>query len=238
MIAVAATAAEHRSDVAVDGLDFPERDLHVAVCEDPVKRLKPALPTLLALLDVPVEDPQWQALDPPQRRQRTLDAVKRLLLRESQVRPLLLVFEDLHWIDTETQVLLDSLVETVRRQGPGAAAPRRRRPRSDPASPRTTFTRWPSTTTSRRRAGAGAAVIRPHPTNAMPARRPQHSREVLCAWSSYSLRSRRRGGPLAPPDIGDARAGYHMLLGEIGYDAGHDSRALQGSREGPDPTMS
>jgi len=33
------------------------------------------------------------------------------LLRESQEQPLLLVFEDLHWIDSETQVLLNSLVE-------------------------------------------------------------------------------------------------------------------------------
>ena len=39
--------------------------------------------------------------------------VKRLLLRESQVQPLLLVFEDLHWIDAETQALLDSLVESL-----------------------------------------------------------------------------------------------------------------------------
>ena len=52
-------------------------------------------------------------LDPPQRRQRTLDALKRVLLRESQVQPLLLVFENLHWIDTETQALLDSLVESL-----------------------------------------------------------------------------------------------------------------------------
>ena len=36
-----------------------------------------------------------------------------MLLRESQVQPLLLVFEDLHWIDTETQALLDSLVESL-----------------------------------------------------------------------------------------------------------------------------
>ena len=57
--------------------------------------------------------PPWQALDPPQRRQRTLDALKRLLLRESQVQPLLVVFEDLHWIDAETQALLDSLVESL-----------------------------------------------------------------------------------------------------------------------------
>jgi class 3 adenylate cyclase/tetratricopeptide (TPR) repeat protein len=75
--------------------------------------LEPALPALLSLLDVPVEDPAWEALDPSQRRQRILDAVKRLLLRESQEQPLLLVFEDLHWIDSETQALLDSLVESL-----------------------------------------------------------------------------------------------------------------------------
>jgi class 3 adenylate cyclase/tetratricopeptide (TPR) repeat protein len=75
--------------------------------------LKPILPALLALLDVPVEDAAWQKLDPTQRRQRTLDAVKRLLLREAQVQPLLVVFEDLHWIDGETQAVLDILVESL-----------------------------------------------------------------------------------------------------------------------------
>jgi tetratricopeptide (TPR) repeat protein len=35
------------------------------------------------------------------------------MLRESQVQPLLLVFEDLHWIDSETQAMLDSLVESL-----------------------------------------------------------------------------------------------------------------------------
>jgi len=72
-----------------------------------------SLPALLSLLDVPTEDPQWQRLDPPQRRRRTLDAVKRLVLRESQVQPLLVVVEDLHWIDAETQALLDGLVESL-----------------------------------------------------------------------------------------------------------------------------
>jgi class 3 adenylate cyclase len=77
------------------------------------RALEPCLPALLGLLEVPVEDAQWQRLDPPQRRQLTLDGVKRLLLRESQVQPLLLLFEDLHWIDAETQALLDSLVDSL-----------------------------------------------------------------------------------------------------------------------------
>jgi class 3 adenylate cyclase/tetratricopeptide (TPR) repeat protein len=75
--------------------------------------LEPSLSALLSLLEVPVEDEAWGRLDPPQRRQRTLDAVKRVLLRESQVQPLLLLVEDLHSIDAETQTILDSLVESL-----------------------------------------------------------------------------------------------------------------------------
>jgi class 3 adenylate cyclase/tetratricopeptide (TPR) repeat protein len=72
------------------------------------------LSPFLALLDVPIDDASWQALDSPQRRRGTLDAIRRVLLRESHVQPVLLVFEDLHWIDTETQALLDGLVESLR----------------------------------------------------------------------------------------------------------------------------
>jgi hypothetical protein len=72
-----------------------------------------ALPAFLTLLDVPVDDRAWQALDPAGRRRRTLDAVKRFLLRESQVQPLALVFEDLQWIDGGTQAVLDSLAESL-----------------------------------------------------------------------------------------------------------------------------
>src|SRR5215471_10223002 len=75
--------------------------------------LEPALLPLLALLDVPVDDAAWKALDPGQRRRRTLDAVKQVLLREAREQPLLLIFEDLHWIDGGTQALLDSLVESL-----------------------------------------------------------------------------------------------------------------------------
>ncbi len=77
------------------------------------RTLAPLLTPLLAPLDVPVDDDAWGALDPPQRRQRLLDAVKRLLLRESQVQPLLLLFEDLQRIDSESQALLDGLIESL-----------------------------------------------------------------------------------------------------------------------------
>ena len=75
--------------------------------------LEPTLTPILGLLDVPSHDGEWSRLDPPQRKQRILDAVKRVIMRESQVQPVLLVFEDLHWIDAETQALLDTLVESV-----------------------------------------------------------------------------------------------------------------------------
>jgi class 3 adenylate cyclase/tetratricopeptide (TPR) repeat protein len=75
--------------------------------------LQDAVPALLSLLDALPEDSPFLKLDPPQRRLRTLDALKRVLLRESQGQPLLLVFEDLHWIDSETQTLLHSLVESL-----------------------------------------------------------------------------------------------------------------------------
>ncbi|HLB78021.1 MAG TPA: AAA family ATPase, partial [Candidatus Dormibacteraeota bacterium] len=75
--------------------------------------LQETIPALLALLDALPDDSPFRTLDPPQRRQRTLQALKRVLLRESQVQQQLLVFEDLHWIDAETQTLLDSLVESL-----------------------------------------------------------------------------------------------------------------------------
>jgi class 3 adenylate cyclase/tetratricopeptide (TPR) repeat protein len=70
-------------------------------------------PALLALLEALPADSPFLRLDPPQRRQRSLDALKRVLLRESQVQLLVVVFEDLHWIDAETQALLDSLIESL-----------------------------------------------------------------------------------------------------------------------------
>src|SRR5262249_60039598 len=67
--------------------------------------LLPALPALLTLLDTAVPDEAWQALDPPERRQRVLDSVKRLVLRENAARPPLPPFRDLPWVDSEEPTL-------------------------------------------------------------------------------------------------------------------------------------
>jgi predicted ATPase len=58
------------------------------------------------------EDPLAE-MSPQNRRRRTLDAIKRVLLRESLNQPLMLIFEDLHWIDQETQAFLNLLVEGI-----------------------------------------------------------------------------------------------------------------------------
>jgi class 3 adenylate cyclase/tetratricopeptide (TPR) repeat protein len=75
--------------------------------------LKDAVPAALWLLDALPEESPFLGLDPTERRRLTFAAAKRILLCESQVQPLVLVFEDLHWIDSETQAFLDSLVESL-----------------------------------------------------------------------------------------------------------------------------
>jgi DNA-binding SARP family transcriptional activator len=75
------------------------------------RALAPDLPALMALLDIPVDDSSWQAVDGPQRRQRTLDALKRLIFRQCQQQPVILVCEDLHWVDSETQAFLETLID-------------------------------------------------------------------------------------------------------------------------------
>jgi class 3 adenylate cyclase/predicted ATPase len=77
------------------------------------RSLEDTLPYLLALLGI--EEPllSLQQMDAQIRRRRTFEALKRLFLRESLNQPLLLIFEDLHWIDNETQGFLDVLSESV-----------------------------------------------------------------------------------------------------------------------------
>jgi class 3 adenylate cyclase len=73
----------------------------------------PSGPALLQVLDVPADDPQWQTLDPLRRREHMLDALRRLVLRESRIQPLLLVFDSLHWMDSQTHAFLDAIVQSL-----------------------------------------------------------------------------------------------------------------------------
>jgi tetratricopeptide (TPR) repeat protein len=75
--------------------------------------LKDAIPSVLWLLDALPEGSAFLDLDAAERRRRTLADVKALLLRESRVQPMVVVFEDLHWLDSETQAFLDSLVDSI-----------------------------------------------------------------------------------------------------------------------------
>ena len=75
--------------------------------------LEDVVPAVTWLFDALEADDPFLQMDAAQRLRRAVDGVKRLMLRESRVQPLLLVFEDLHWIDAETQEVLDRLVDGV-----------------------------------------------------------------------------------------------------------------------------
>jgi class 3 adenylate cyclase/tetratricopeptide (TPR) repeat protein len=75
--------------------------------------LEATLPPLLALLNLPTDDPGWQALDSSQRRRRTLDSLKRLWTGQASERPVCMVLENLHWVDSETQAFVDSMIESL-----------------------------------------------------------------------------------------------------------------------------
>jgi class 3 adenylate cyclase/tetratricopeptide (TPR) repeat protein len=77
------------------------------------RSLEDVLPYLFSLLGIPDPDSALQGMDSGIRRRRTLEALKRLLLRESLNQPLIVVFEDLHWLDGESQAFLDLLTESV-----------------------------------------------------------------------------------------------------------------------------
>lgn len=77
--------------------------------------LADTLPYLYGLLGI-VEGPDSIAqMDPRIKRQRTLDAIKQIVLRESLKQPIVVIFEDLHWIDAQTQALLDLVADGLAR---------------------------------------------------------------------------------------------------------------------------
>jgi class 3 adenylate cyclase len=77
------------------------------------RRLEDALPYLSALLDIEEHPSPLQEMDPTTLRQGMNDALTRLWLCESTKHPLVLICEDLHWLDGATQAFLDTLSERL-----------------------------------------------------------------------------------------------------------------------------
>jgi predicted ATPase len=77
------------------------------------RALEDTLPYLFALLGIVEGDDPLAQMDGQIKRRRTLDAIKRILLRESLNQPMMVIFEDLHWIDDETQAFLNLLAESI-----------------------------------------------------------------------------------------------------------------------------
>jgi len=77
------------------------------------EKLLAQLPLFAGALGITVSDDAWTNLTPSERQILIFNAVKRLLVRESQNQSLCLVFEDLHWIDAETETFLDLLLESI-----------------------------------------------------------------------------------------------------------------------------
>lgn len=85
--------------------------------EETINKLDPMLsviqPPIHELLSLSARDESYLKLEPKLKRERIFEAVKDLLLRESQKTPLILAFEDLHWIDKTTEEFLSYLIEWV-----------------------------------------------------------------------------------------------------------------------------
>jgi predicted ATPase len=77
------------------------------------RALEDTVPYLYSLQGVADAGDSLAQMDPQIRRRRTLEAIRRIMLRESLNQPLMIIFEDLHWIDSETQALLNLLVDAI-----------------------------------------------------------------------------------------------------------------------------
>jgi class 3 adenylate cyclase/tetratricopeptide (TPR) repeat protein len=77
------------------------------------RALEDTIPYLFSLLDVVEGDDPLGQMNGHIKRRRTIEAIKRILVRESLNRPVMVIFEDLHWIDTESQALINLLVDSI-----------------------------------------------------------------------------------------------------------------------------
>jgi class 3 adenylate cyclase len=72
-----------------------------------------AVPAILSLGNLATDDAEWEGLEPIERRRRIFAAVTRIVLREAERQPVLLVVENLDSADSETAALVDTLVDEI-----------------------------------------------------------------------------------------------------------------------------
>lgn len=96
-------------------------DAHESVAartRDMMRALGPAAqayhPAVLSLLDIECDDPDWGRLEPTERRNRIIEAIKALVFHQERLTPLAIVIEDIHWIDAETSLFLHGLASDLR----------------------------------------------------------------------------------------------------------------------------
>ena len=74
------------------------------------EKLKNVILPIHDLLSLKVDDEQFNKLEPQKKREKTFEAIRDLLIRMSQEKPLIVAIEDLHWIDKTTEEFLDYLI--------------------------------------------------------------------------------------------------------------------------------
>ncbi len=77
------------------------------------KRLKNVFPPFQELLSLKVQDKAYLKLESGHKRFRTFEAIRDVLVRESQDKPLVVAVEDLHWIDKTSEEFLNYLIESL-----------------------------------------------------------------------------------------------------------------------------
>jgi len=71
------------------------------------------LPYLLELLSVKDSGIDQISMSPEAKKDRINEAIKRIVLKGSEVRPLIIAFEDLHWIDKSSEDVVRSHLESI-----------------------------------------------------------------------------------------------------------------------------
>lgn len=104
-----------RSIFRVDLMDTPSSAANRVRAQ--MARFDPELmahqPAIFSLLDLAIDDGDWKTLEPPERRKKIIEAIKALMLYQERFTPLVILMEDVHWIDAETQLVMNNLIGAI-----------------------------------------------------------------------------------------------------------------------------